>query len=77
MSKNKKCCFECGKKVGLIGFKCRCNSDPQAFCASCRFPKFKASDETGHKCVFDFQKLGKEQIEKANPKIDPSKIDVI
>ena len=77
MSKIKKCCFECGAKVGLIGFKCRCNPDQQAFCASCRFPKFKASDRAGHICSIDYHQLGKEQIERANPKIDPSKIDVI
>lgn len=75
----KKQCASCNKKVGLLGFPCRClneNNDPCVFCASCRIPRIKPSDE-GHDCNFDYKQLGREIIEKNNPLIQSVKIDSI
>jgi hypothetical protein len=74
--KQKKCCVECGTKIGLFGFSCRCREDT-AFCSACRLPKFRPTDAGGHLCSVDYKQLGKLQIEKLNPKIECKKVDVI
>ena len=38
-------CFNCGKKVSLLGFECKCDS---VFCKNCRMPE-------KHQCTFDFK----------------------
>nr|GFB69352.1 zinc finger A20 and AN1 domain-containing stress-associated protein 1-like [Tanacetum cinerariifolium] len=50
-------CFDCNKKVGLMGFKCRC---VETFCGMHRYPE-------EHMCEFDYKKTGRELISKANP----------
>ena len=75
-NKQKKACVECGTKIGLFGFSCRCQ-EGSAFCSACRFPKFRPTDAGGHSCNIDYKQLGKDQIEKSNPKIDTKKVDVI
>lgn len=45
-------CFSCKKKVGLLGFKCRCNF---IFCSGHRH----AGD---HNCEFDYKAMQKSQI---------------
>ncbi|KAL2525123.1 Zinc finger A20 and AN1 domain-containing stress-associated protein 7 [Abeliophyllum distichum] len=57
-------CLSCNKKVGLTGFKCRCDS---FFCGSHRYPE-------KHDCTFDFKVQGREDIAKANPIIKADKI---
>jgi hypothetical protein len=74
--RQKKCCQECGTKIGLFGFSCRCSED-SAFCSACRFPKFRPTDTVGHSCNIDYKQLGKDQLEKGNPKIEAKKVDVI
>ncbi|KAM3321947.1 zinc finger A20 and AN1 domain-containing stress-associated protein 7 [Capsicum chacoense] len=58
-------CFTCRKKVGVVGFKCRCGC---TFCGAHRYPE-------QHGCTFDFKAKGKEDIAKANPVIKADKID--
>ena len=70
-----KCC-NCQKKVGLLGFKCRCASD-KVWCGACRFPKFNPTDTTGHDCSVDYRKLGREMITERNPVVVAAKIDKI
>lgn len=60
-------CLTCRKRVGLTGFKCRCGS---MFCGSHRYPE-------QHECNFDYKKVGKEAIAKANPVIKAAKLDKI
>jgi len=60
-------CFDCKKKTGLAGFKCRCGEN---FCSTHRYPE-------KHSCNFDFQTLGKEQLSKNNPLIKSSKVSSI
>eukprot|EP01132_Coremiostelium_polycephalum_P002511 gene2511-3109_t len=60
-------CFSCSKKVGLLGFKCRCD---YVFCSSHRY-----SDK--HDCTFDYKAVGKAALAKANPVVSGTKITKI
>jgi len=57
-------CWTCNKKIGLLGFQCKCD---YYFCAEHRY-----SDR--HECQFDYKTQGKELLTKANPAIAPSKL---
>ncbi|KAG8047376.1 hypothetical protein GUJ93_ZPchr0008g13990 [Zizania palustris] len=57
-------CMACRKKVGLVGFDCRCGG---TFCSLHRFPD-------KHICGYDFKKKDIEKLEKENPVIMASKI---
>ena len=71
VQKNKKRCFKCRKKVGLVGAStglCRCE---YVFCGMCRAPE-------DHACDFDWKKRGKDVLTKTvGPKITFSKVDRI
>lgn len=58
-------CWICNKKIGLTGFKCKCE---YYFC-----PTHRYSDR--HDCPFDYKNQAKEQLAQANPKIEFSKVD--
>ncbi|KAK8626141.1 hypothetical protein V6N13_133793 [Hibiscus sabdariffa] len=58
-------CLICRKKVGLSGFKCRCES---TFCGEHRYPE-------KHECSFDFKGAGRDAIAKANPVIKADKME--
>jgi len=60
-------CWSCSKKVGLLGFKCRCE---YVFCSSHRY-----SDK--HECNFDYKSMQKAALEKANPVVKGSKLEKI
>ena len=55
----------CKKKVGLLGFGCRCGG---TFCSLHRYVD-------GHACGFDYKKAEREKITKQNPLVLASKID--
>lgn len=55
----KKSCYFCSKKIGILSFECRCN---YSFCSKHRFP------ET-HKCTFDHRGYDR-KILKENINID-------
>ncbi|XP_019086028.1 PREDICTED: zinc finger A20 and AN1 domain-containing stress-associated protein 9-like [Camelina sativa] len=57
-------CLCCNKKVGIVGFKCKCGS---TFCGEHRYP------ET-HDCTFDFKEIGRGEIAKANPVVKADKL---
>uniref|UniRef100_A0ACD6A6Q4 Uncharacterized protein n=1 Tax=Avena sativa TaxID=4498 RepID=A0ACD6A6Q4_AVESA len=57
-------CVTCHKKVGLLGFRCRCKG---TFCSVHRY-----SDK--HECGFDYKTAGREQIAKHNPVVVADKI---
>lgn len=57
-------CAVCRKKVGLTGFKCRCEG---LFCSLHRY-----SDK--HECNFDYKTVGREAISKANPVVVGEKL---
>nr|GEW73190.1 zinc finger A20 and AN1 domain-containing stress-associated protein 1-like [Tanacetum cinerariifolium] len=60
-------CFDCNKKVGVMGFKCRCG---ETFCGMHRYPE-------EHKCEFDFKKTGRDLIAKENPVVKADKVNRI
>lgn len=60
-------CWSCNKKVGLLGFKCKCN---YTFCGIHRY-----SDK--HSCTYDYKTNERSQLQKANPVIMASKITKI
>ncbi|KAM3288259.1 zinc finger A20 and AN1 domain-containing stress-associated protein 4 isoform X1 [Capsicum chacoense] len=60
-------CSVCRKKVGLVGFKCRCGT---TFCGTHRYPEI-------HGCSFDFKSMGREAIAKANPLVKAEKLEKI
>lgn len=57
-------CGSCKKKVGLVGFNCKCGT---TFCGSHRYPE-------EHKCTYDYKVAGKEAIAKANPLVVAEKL---
>ncbi|KAL3499468.1 hypothetical protein ACH5RR_038561 [Cinchona calisaya] len=57
-------CLSCNKKVGVMGFACRCGS---TFCGVHRYPE-------KHDCTFDFKGQGRDAIAKANPVVKGDKI---
>lgn len=60
-------CLVCKKRVGLTGFKCRCGT---TFCGVHRYPE-------KHGCSFDFKRVGREEIARANPLVKAEKLDKI
>ncbi|KAI3498597.1 hypothetical protein L1887_34374 [Cichorium endivia] len=57
-------CSGCRKRVGLIGFRCRCGD---LFCAEHRY-----SDR--HDCSYDYKTAGREAIARDNPVVKAAKI---
>ncbi|GJN03607.1 hypothetical protein PR202_ga21071 [Eleusine coracana subsp. coracana] len=60
-------CGTCRKKVGLLGFACRCGG---TFCSVHRYAE-------KHACDFDFKTANREQIAKNNPFVVAPKINKI
>lgn len=50
-------CLKCNKKIGLLGFDCKCGS---TFCELHRHPE-------NHDCDFDFGSRDRENLRRANP----------
>ncbi|KAJ4965389.1 hypothetical protein NE237_017238 [Protea cynaroides] len=62
MVKNR--CMSCRKKVGLLGFTCRCGS---TFCSEHRLPEM-------HSCTIDYKVGGQDGIANANPLVKADKV---
>lgn len=60
-------CMSCRKRVGLIGFRCRCGG---TFCSVHRYSE-------KHECSFDYQTAGRDAIAKSNPVVKAEKIEKI
>ncbi|GAB4859599.1 hypothetical protein Ancab_011073, partial [Ancistrocladus abbreviatus] len=60
-------CGSCRRRVGLLGFKCRCGT---VFCGNHRYPE-------QHECSFDFKSMEREAIAKADPVVKSQKLDKI
>jgi hypothetical protein len=61
--KKRKCAI-CKKKLGILDFGCRCEN---LYCFIHRLPE-------QHNCSFDYEKMGKDILEKKNPQIVADKI---
>jgi hypothetical protein len=55
--KKKNRCKSCNKKVGLIGFECRCGD---VFCGMHRYPE-------EHSCKVNLKEIGRKLLDKQNP----------
>jgi len=60
-------CWRCNRKVGLLGFQCRCGF---YFCGDHRYADT-------HDCAFDYKTFGREQLSKANQKVVAEKLHKI
>lgn len=60
-------CLICNKKIGLVGFQCKCNN---YYCIQHRY-----ADR--HDCKFDYKEFNKKLLEKSILLIIPSKVDPI
>ncbi|KAG7016927.1 Zinc finger A20 and AN1 domain-containing stress-associated protein 7, partial [Cucurbita argyrosperma subsp. argyrosperma] len=58
-------CRSCNKKVGLMGFRCKCE---RTFCGIHRYPE-------KHDCCYDFKSIGREEIAMANPVVKADKVE--
>ncbi|OMP06274.1 Zinc finger, AN1-type [Corchorus capsularis] len=58
-------CESCNKKVGLMGFSCRCG---KVLCGVNRYPK-------EHSCNFDFKTFDRLALAKENPLIKGDKLE--
>ncbi|KAK9800361.1 hypothetical protein WJX73_010297 [Symbiochloris irregularis] len=63
--KNPGRCFSCNKRVGLTGFKCRCE---YVFCGAHRLAE-------AHDCPYDYKKIERQRLARNNPLIAASKVD--
>ena len=64
---DKKRCFTCQKKVGLLGIECKCKF---VFCNAHRMPE-------EHSCEFNFKEKGQKDLEKTVIKVEKGKITQI
>jgi len=60
-------CFSCRRKVGLLGFKCRCEF---IFCSKHRYAE-------QHSCEYDYKGANKAKLEIQNPEITTPKVQKI
>lgn len=67
MQKNKHKCFMCKKKVGLMGFECKCTF---VFCAEHRYAE-------AHKCTHDHMTEQRDKLSRDNPVIKAEKLNRI
>lgn len=65
VQENRGRCFCCRKKIGLLGFECRCG---YTFCSSHRHA-------VDHSCPFDYATMDKAQLAKNNNKVVAAKVD--
>lgn len=66
LQKNRSRCFECNKKVGLLGFECRCG---YVFCSGHRH----AGD--GHVCSFDHVAFDRKRLADTMEVVAASKLE--
>ncbi|TKR88064.1 hypothetical protein L596_012361 [Steinernema carpocapsae] len=63
-SKKTNRCWQCNKRVGLLGFPCRCGG---TFCCEHRYDDM-------HECPFDYKTVEREELRKNHPVICCEKI---
>ena len=61
-------CDFCRKKASLISFNCKCGKTK--LCTKCRLPE-------SHNCEYDYNTIGKKELEISMPKIIGIKINKI
>lgn len=66
---SKKRCYVCNKKLSLVPYSCKCNSEI-LFCPQHRYPE-------AHNCQYNWKEETMKKLIKENPKIEHSKVDKI
>ncbi len=64
-SKKRNRCFACSRKVGILGFECRCEG---VFCGEHRYPHT-------HQCSVDVKEQNRAKVDKANPTVATAKVE--
>lgn len=67
IQKNKKRCWTCKKKVGLMGFECKCDF---IFCAEHRYAE-------AHACPHDYMTEQRAKLKQDNPTVQADKLNRI
>jgi len=57
-------CAQCRKKVGMLGFDCKCD---KLFCATHRHPDM-------HQCDFDYKTSGRDRLRRDNQKVEADRV---
>lgn len=60
-------CYLCRKKVGMLGFECRCG---KLFCSAHRHPDT-------HECGIDYKEMGRDRLRRENQKIVADRVNKI
>ena len=72
VQKNRSRCFACNKKVGLLGFDCKCG---YVFCSSHRHATSGEKVDSGHKCTFGWQDFDRKLLADSMEVVAPKKLD--
>jgi AN1-type zinc finger protein 5/6 len=67
VQKKKNRCWSCRRKVGILGFDCRCG---YTFCSRHRYAQ-------AHECDFNFRQDHQEKLRAANPNVKQDKFEKI
>ena len=67
--KQKNRCVICRKKVGILGFSCKCSNEKSHFCSTHRYPD-------AHDCTYDFKAEYQNQLRESLPKVVADKVKV-
>ncbi len=71
--KNRSRCFSCNKKVGLLGFDCKCGF---VFCSAHRHASSSDKDESsGHRCTFGWQDFDRKILADSMEVVAPQKLE--
>jgi hypothetical protein len=65
--KDKKRCFDCNKKLGLLGIECKCG---YVYCSGHRLPE-------NHKCDYDHKRFAIDRLKQELKKVAKGKIEEI
>jgi hypothetical protein len=73
VQKNRSRCFSCNKKVGLLGFDCKCGF---VFCSAHRHASSGGKDESsGHNCTFGWQDFDRKILANSMEVVAPQKLE--
>ena len=67
LNKNKSRCWQCKRKVGILGIECKCGF---IFCGNHRYAE-------AHSCSFDHKGTHKKKLRKENKAVVASKFDKV
>ena len=60
-------CVICRRKIGILGFSCKCSNEKAHFCSTHRYPD-------AHDCTYDFKSEYQQQLRESLPKVVADKV---